>query len=128
MGRALRGWNGTLVVADGRVVIKRGIRGLAVRKRRDPDIEISFNQVAAVRFAPARGVAGYVQIIERGTSRTRDYLETIRDRHTVTFVARSGRWSRVAQEIADLSGAPMEPEPPAAYWRSIVGSRTSKRR
>ena len=110
------------------MVIKRGIRGLAVRKRRDPDIEISFNQVAAVRFAPARGVAGYVQIIERGTSRTRDYLETIRDQHTVTFVARSGRWRRVAQEIAALSGAPMEPELPAAYWRSIVGSRTSKRR
>src|SRR5436190_1820590 len=91
MGRALRGWNGTLVVADGRVVIKRGIRGLAVRKRRDPDIEISFNQVAAVRFAPARDVAGYVQIIERGTSPTRDYLETIRDRHTVTSVARFSR-------------------------------------
>ena len=111
MGRALRGWNGTLVVADGRVVIKRGIRGLAVRKRRDPDIEISFNQVAAVRFAPARGVAGYVQIIERGTSRTRDYLETIRDRHTVTFVARSGRWRRVGtrdrgpERSADGTGA-----------------------
>jgi hypothetical protein len=121
------GWNGTLVLTDDRVVIKRGLKGLVVRKRRDPDFDVPFKQVARVRYAPARGVAGYVQI-KRGSSGTDDYLGTIRDPRTVTFVTRSVRWRRVAQEIADLSGATLEPKPAAAYWRSVFGSAGARRR
>ena len=122
MPRVLRGWNGTLVVGDGRVVVKRGIRGLVVRKRRDADLEVRLDRIAEVRFAAAGGVAGYVQIVERGSSPSDDYLATIRDPRTVTFVTRSGRWRRVAQDLADLSGAPLESRPAAGYWRSVFGS------
>jgi hypothetical protein len=125
MGRDLRGWNGTLHVGDDRVVVRRGIRGRLVRKRRDPDVEVPFNQLAAVRFAPAGGVAGYVQIIERGSSHTDDYLGTIRDPRTVTFATRSRRWRRAAQEIAALSGVPLEVKPAAAYWRAVFGNVSS---
>jgi hypothetical protein len=91
MGRELRGWNGTLLFGDDRVVVRRGIKGRLVRKRRDPDVEVPFEQIAKVRYAPAGGVAGYVQIIEHGSSNTDDYLGTIRDPRTVTFATRSGR-------------------------------------
>ena len=128
MDRVLRGWNGTLLVRDDRVVVKRGIRGRLVRKRRDADVEIPLDKVAMVRYAPAGGVAGYVQIIERGQSTTGDYLTTIRDAHTVTFAMRSGRWRRVAQAIADLSGAPLEAKPAAPYWRAVFGSLSSGHR
>src|ERR1041384_7107859 len=60
MGRELRGWNGTLVVRDDRVIVRRGIRGRLVRKRRDPGVEVLFGQLATVRYAPAGAVAGYV--------------------------------------------------------------------
>jgi hypothetical protein len=99
-----------------------------VRKRRDPDVEVPFGQVSTVRFAPAGGLAGYVQIIERGSSTTDDYLGTIRDPCTVTFATRSGRWRRAAQEIAALSGASLEVEPAAPYWRAVFGSLNSGRR
>jgi hypothetical protein len=128
MGRELRGWNGTLRVGADRVVIRRGIRGRLVRKRRDADVEVPFAQVATVRYAPARGVVGYVQIIEDGASNADEYLRTIRDPHTVTFVTRSGRWRKAAQEIAALSGAPLEAKPAAAYWGAVFGSRSSGRR
>jgi len=81
-----------------------------------------------VRYAPASGVAGYVQIIERGSCTPEDYFETIRDPRTVTFATRSGRWRRAAEEIAALSGVPLEVEPAAAYWRAVFGSLISGRR
>jgi len=99
-----------------------------VRKRRDPDVEVPFDQLATVRYAPAAGVAGYVQIIERGSSSTGDYLGTIRDPRTVTFATRSRRWRRAAEEIAALSGVPLEAKPAAAYWRAVFGSLGSERR
>jgi hypothetical protein len=128
MGRELRGWNGTLVVRDDRVIVRRGIRGRLVRKRRDPGVEVLFGQLATVRYAPAGAVAGYVQMIERGSSNTDDYLGTIRDPLTVTFATRSGRWRRAAQEIAALSGVPLEVKPTAPYWRTVFGSLNSGRR
>jgi hypothetical protein len=85
-------------------------------------------QVARVRYAPARGVVGYVQIIEGGASNADEYLGAIRDPYTVTFATRSGRWREAAQEIAALSGAPLEAKPAAAYWGAIFGSRSFGRR
>jgi len=99
-----------------------------VRKRRDPGVEVLFGQLATVRYAPAGAVAGYVQMIERGSSNTDDYLGTIRDPLTVTFATRSGRWRRAAQEIAALSGVPLEVKPTAPYWRTVFGSLNSGRR
>jgi hypothetical protein len=128
MSRELRGWNGTLLIGDDRVVVRRGIRGRLVRKRRDPDVEVPFDQIATVRYAPAGAVAGYVQIVERGSFNTDDYLGTIREPRTVTFTTRSGRWRRAAQEIAALSGVPLEVKPAAAYWRAVFGSLGSGRR
>lgn len=126
-GRSLRGWNGTLVLNAEGVTIRRGLKGLIVRKRRDPDVEVAWNQIAQVRFAPARGVGGYVQIIERSSPlNARDYLETIRARTTVTFARRSERWRQAAEEIATRSGASLEVGSAARYWSSVVGTRGTR--
>jgi hypothetical protein len=126
--RTLRGYNGILRVGDDRVTIRRGLRGTLVRKRRDADVTVPLDQIAAVRFAPAGRVVGYLQIIERGASGDPgDYLATIRDRRAVTFFTRSGRWRRAAEEIAGLSGAPVEAISAAPYWNTVFGTVGSRR-
>jgi hypothetical protein len=126
---ALRGWNGTLRLTDSAVEIRRGLRGILIRKRRDADLSVPFDQIAVVRYAPARGVGGYVQIVKRGSpAPSIDYLSTIRDARTVTFATRSGRWRLAAQEIVDRSGGSLELSSAAPYWSAVFGSVSSKRR
>jgi Domain of unknown function (DUF4429) len=120
--RRRRGWNGTLVVGDTGVALRRGLRGLLIRKRRDADVEIPLDRIERIRYAPSRGVVGYVQFVEPGTLSTNDYLQTIRDPHTVTFASRSNRWLRVAEELAARTGARLEAAPAAPYWSSVFGS------
>src|SRR5438045_5323521 len=115
---ALRGYNGSLIVGNDAVLIKRGLRGALARKQRDPDLRIPFDEVAAVRFAPSGWLVGYLQVIERGASvGSSGYLTTIRDDHTVTFFTRSGRWRRAAEEVADRTGVSVEVESAAPYWK-----------
>src|SRR5438045_5754644 len=115
---ALRGYNGSLIVGNDAVLIRRGLRGVLARKRRDPDLRIPFDEVAAVRFAPSGWLVGYLQVIERGAPvASSGYLATIRDRHTVTFLTRSGRWRRAAEEVADRTGVSVEVESAAPYWK-----------
>jgi hypothetical protein len=122
----VRGWNGTLTLEQGRVVLSRGLRGALVRKRRDPAVVVPVERIGLVRFAPARGLGGYVQVVERdATPIERGYLDTIRDPRTVTFMARSGRWRRLAEEIAAQSGATLEVNPAQPY-RSEIRNRTTK--
>ena len=91
------------------MLIRRGLRGVLARKRRDPDLRIRFDEVAAVRFAPSGWLVGYLQVIERGASvGSRGYLTTIRDHRTVTFLTRSGRWGRAAEEVAARSDVIVE--------------------
>lgn len=128
MEHVLRGWNGTLLIGDSGVVIRRGLRGLLIRKRRENDLEVPFDQIESIRYAPARGVVGYVQLVQRGSSGTDDFLRTIRDRRTVTFGAHSGRWRRAAEEVAARSGAPLETAPAAAYWNTASWSAGGSRK
>jgi hypothetical protein len=126
---ALRGYNGSLIVGNDAVLIRRGLRGVLARKRRDPDLRISFDEVAAVRFAPSGWLVGYLQVIERGASvGSSGYLKTIRDHRTVTFLTRSGRWRRAAEEVADRSGVSVEVESAAPYWGNVLGAAGPRRR
>jgi len=126
---ALRGYNGSLIIGNDAVLIRRGVRGVLARKRRDPDLRIPFDEVAAVRFAPSGWLVGYLQVIERGASvGAGGYLTTIRDHRTVTFLTRSGRWRRAADEVADRSGASVEVESAAPYWGNVLGATGRRRR
>jgi hypothetical protein len=125
----LRGYNGSLIVGNDAVLIRRGLRGVLARKRRDPDLRIHFEEVAAVRFAPSGWLVGYLQVIERGGSvGSSGYLTTIRDHRTVTFLTRSGRWRRIAEEVADRSGVSVEVESAARYSGNVLGATGPKRR
>jgi hypothetical protein len=126
---ALRGYNGSLIVGNQALLIRRGLRGVLVRKRRDPDLSVRFDEVAAVRFAPSGWLVGYLQVIERGASvDPSGYLTTIRDRRTVTFFTRSGRWRRAAEAVADRSGVSVEVESAAPYWGNVLGATGRRRR
>src|SRR5436309_13807923 len=59
---ALRGYSGSLIVGNDAVLIRRGLRGVLGRKRRDPDLRIPFGEVVAVRFAPSGWLVGYLQV------------------------------------------------------------------
>src|SRR5947208_15497436 len=77
---ALRGYNGSLIVGNDAVLIRRGLRGVLARKRRDPDLRIPFDEVAAGRFAPSGCLVGYLQLRDRGAAvGLGGYLLTIRD-------------------------------------------------
>src|SRR5438045_2304387 len=126
---ALRGYNGSLIVGNDAVLIRRGLRSVLVRKRRDPELRIRFDEVAAVRFAPSGWLVGYLQVLERGASvGSSSYLTTIRDPRAVTFFTRSGRWRRAGEEVAERSGAPLEVESAAPYWGNILGTTGRRRR
>ena len=126
---ALRGYNGSLIVGNDAVLIRRGLRGVLARKRRDPVLRMPFDEVAAVRFAPSGLLVGYLQVIERGASAgSSGYLATIRDHRTVTFLTRSGRWRRAAEEVADRSGVSVEVESAAPYWGNVFGATGRRRR
>ena len=126
---ALRGYNGSLIIGNDAVLIRRGLRGVLTRKRRDPDLRMPFDEVAAVRFAPSGLLVGYLQVIERGASvGSSGYLTTIRDHRTVTFLTRSGRWRRAAEEVADRSGVSVEVESAAPYWGNVFGAAGPRRR
>jgi hypothetical protein len=125
----LRGYNGSLIVGNDAVLIRRGLRGVLARKRRDRDLRIPFDEVATVRFAPSGWLVGYLQVIERGASvGSSGYLTTIRDNRTVTFLTRSERWRRAAEEVADQSGVPVDVEPAAPYWGNVLGATGPRRR
>jgi len=120
----VRGWNGALAFEDGRLVVRRGLRGLLVRKRREPALDLPADEIGLVRFAPARLLVGYLQVVERDSLPIeRNYLATIRDPRTVTFATRSGRWRRLAEEIAAYGGATLEVEPARPYWSTIRSRR-----
>jgi hypothetical protein len=125
----LRGYNGSLLIGSDAVVIRRGLRGILARKRRDEDRRIPFDAVAAVRFAPSGWLVGYLQVVEQGASvDTGGYLATIRDPRTVTFLTRSGRWRQAADEVADRSGVKVEASSAAPYWPTVFGAAGPKRR
>src|SRR5947207_7190738 len=120
--RKLDSWNDA-------VLIRRGLRGVLARKRRDPDVRIPFDEVAAVRFAPSGWLVGYLQVIERGASvGSRGYLTTIRDHRTVTFLTRSGRWGRAAEEVAARSDVIVEVESAPHYWGGVLAAAGRRRR
>jgi len=126
---ALRGYNGSLIVGNDAMLIRRGLRGVRARKRRDPDLRIPFDEVAGVRFAPSGWLVGYLQVIEHAASAgSSGYLTTIRDQHTVTFLTRSGRWRRAAEEVADRSVVSVEVESAAPYWGNVLGGAGPRRR
>ena len=125
----LRGYNGTLIVGTDCVLIRRGLRGVLTRKRRGPDVRIPFDEVSAIRFAPSGWLVGYLQVAERGAAvRSTGYLTTIRDPRTVTFLSRSRRWRRAAEELAARCGVPIEAVSAARYWGNVFGAVARRRR
>jgi hypothetical protein len=117
----LRGWNGTLQVGERELTIRRGLRSMLVRRRRDPDLVLRPEQVAAVRFAAATKLPGYLQLVERGAPPAADYMSTIRDTHTVTFTGsgHAEQWREAAETIARRCGVELEISSGPSYWKTI---------
>jgi hypothetical protein len=84
---------------------------------------MSWHEIGLVRFAPARKLGGYVQLLapRSGIEQT-EYLTTIRDPRAVTFSRRSEQWRRAAEEIADRSKASLKIEEVPPYWPTIRGT------
>ena len=106
---ALRGYNGSLIIGNDAVLIRRGLRGVLARKRRDPDLQIPFDEVAAVRFAPSGWLVGYLQVIESIGRCARlphdDPRSPHRDvPHSVRTVASRRRRSRGSKRRIDRGG------------------------
>jgi hypothetical protein len=119
-----KGWNGNVVISPEGVRIARGLKGLLTRKRKGPDLTISFADIQGVRLLPATRLPGYVQVVIAQEAVSSDYLSTIRGDRTVTFTKRrTEEFTKVAAEIAEVSGVKVEtvtdnPE----YWATVKGA------
>ncbi len=95
MGKAQRefkGYNGTLVLTDTGVVIKRGIKGFLLGGGYlRGDKSIPYSSIVAVQLKKAGLTAGYLQLTLMGGSEAKGGLfQSIRDENTINFQPMSG--------------------------------------
>jgi len=82
-----KGYNGTLILSNDRIIIKRGIKGFllgggSVRG----DKTIPYSSIIAVQFKKAGMMAGYLQLTLKGGSEAKGgLLQSATDENTVNF-------------------------------------------
>ena len=81
------GFNGTLILTETGVIIKRGVRGFLLGGGMlRGDKTIPYGSIIAIQFKKAGLVAGYIQLTLRGGSEPKNgLLQSIVDENTVNF-------------------------------------------
>lgn len=82
-----KGTNGTLVLTDNGVIIKRGVRGFLLGGGMlRGDKSIPYSSIVAVQFKQAKIAAGYLQLTLIGGSEAKGgIMQSITDENTITF-------------------------------------------
>jgi len=90
MDEEYKGYNGTIILTDTGVVIKRGAKGFflgggSIRG----DKSIPYSSIVAVQYKKAGMTVGYLQLTLRGGSDAKSGIkEATRDENTVTFASK----------------------------------------
>jgi len=90
MGEEYKGYNGTIVLTDTAVIIKRGAKGFflgggSIRG----DKTIPYSSIVAVQYKKAGLTVGYLQLTLRGGSDAKAGItEATKDENTVTFASK----------------------------------------
>ena len=89
MRKEFKGYNGTLILTDTGVIIKRGAKGfwLGGGKLRG-DKTIPYSSIIAVQLKKAGLVAGYIQLTLKGGSEAKGgLLQSVTNENTINFQA-----------------------------------------
>jgi len=97
------GYNGTLILAENTVIIKRGVKGVllgggSLRGEKS----IPYSSIAAVQFKKAGLTAGYLQLTLIGGSEAKGGLmQAATDENTIMFHASSNKKFEEAKELIE---------------------------
>ena len=98
-----KGYNGTLILTDNGVIIKRGVRGflLGGGKLRG-DKTIPYSSIVAVQLKKAGMTAGYLQLTLKGGSEAKGGLfQSATDENTVNFYSGKNKIFAEAKETIE---------------------------
>lgn len=103
MNKEFKGYNGTLVLTDNGVIIKRGLKGFAfgggsIRG----DKTIPYSSIVAVQFKKAGITSGYLQLsLRAGSEAKAGVIEAVKDENTVTFQFNKNKLFAKARELIE---------------------------
>ena len=85
--KVYKGYNGTLIITDSNVTLKRGVKGfLFGGGYLRGDKTIPFSSIVAVQLKKAGLTAGYLQLTLKGGSEAKGGLfQSVRDENTINF-------------------------------------------
>jgi hypothetical protein len=106
MGDEYKGYNGTIIITDSGVVIKRGAKGFLLGGGMlRGDKTIPYSSIIAVQYKKAGVMSGYLQLSLRGGSEAKGGVtQAIKDENTVTFQVNK---SKMFWELKELIEAKM---------------------
>lgn len=100
MAKEYKGYNGTIVLSDSGVVIKRGLKGMMLGGGfLRGDKTIPYKSIVAVQLKKAGLTAGYLQLTLQGGSESKSGLmQSATDENSVNFHARHNKVFLEAKE------------------------------
>lgn len=93
MTREFKGYNGTFILTDTGVTIKRGVKGfLFGGGHLRGDKTIPYSSIVAVQLKKAGLTAGYIQLTLKGGSEAKGgLLESTKDENTIHYYSKSNK-------------------------------------
>lgn len=81
-----KGLNGTLIITDKAVIIKRGLKGFLLTGFIRGEKTIPFKNIVSVEFKKAGLLNGYLQLtLKAGTEAKKGYFQAVKEENTITF-------------------------------------------
>ena len=110
--KEFKGYNGTLIMTDNAVVIKRGIKGFLLGGGMlRGDKTIPYSSIVAVQLKKAGMTAGYLQLTLKGGSEAKSgLLQSAMDENSINFHSYSGNNQKFL-EVKELIEAKLSAGP-----------------
>lgn len=108
MSNVYKGYNGTIILGDDRLVIKRGFKGFALGGGTiRGDKTIPYQSLVAVQYKKAGVMSGFIQFSIKGGSEAKSGVnEAVKDENTVTFqINKNKLFSELQQKIESIIGS-----------------------
>lgn len=111
--KVYKGWNGTLILTDTGVIIKRGLKGFFLGGGMiRGDKTIPYSSIVAVQFKKAGMLSGYLQLtIKGGPEAKGGLMQSVKDENTVTFQSwQNNKFEEVKRFIEEKISKNSEPK------------------
>ncbi|OGY23707.1 MAG: hypothetical protein A2172_00070 [Candidatus Woykebacteria bacterium RBG_13_40_15] len=112
MEKEYKGYNGTLMLTDTGVIIKRGLKGVLLGGGfLRGDKTIPYKSIVAVQLKKAGMTAGYIQLTLMGGSEAKSGLfESTRDENSINFYSNNEKFEEAKKLIEERIGEGSKPK------------------